>query len=357
MTVRRSSLLRLLVAAFAFAAVLVFSKGASAAEIFGTWRSTTGNVFEIHGSRHSDFKLTNRQTTGGTQLLRGNWVRGLEGTQFEYWDGQNRYTGTFDPRDANRIRVTSNSVVSWWQRDLNAPVVESRGSKIYGVWRSTSGNLFDITDAPGPGFEIYVMFNDGRRQRLRGSWIQGMRGSQFEYWDASQIRYEGTFNPTDPDRVRVTSNNVVSWWSRNGGAPAVVAAAPPPVAAAPAAPAYNCWQDGDPGCSRTKNGQHAMDRDAFNALQTSVRSASPHVFQMLDRFKTSIGNGYLTSRQLGVIVEMFKPHVFQMLDAVKAAAPKLVDPQNGAGISEKFSPHVFQGNDAAKAIAAQRGDP
>ena len=54
---------------------------------------------------------------------------------------------------------------------------------------------------------------------------------------------------------------------------------------------------------------------------------------------------------------MFKPHVFQMLDAVKAAAPKLVDPQNGAGISEKFSPHVFQGNDAAKAIAAQRGDP
>ncbi len=130
--------------------------------------------------------------------------------------------------------------------------------------------------------------------------------------------------------------------------------APPP----PPERRITCWQAGDPGCERTKDGKQPMDRDAFNALVASVRSASPHVFPMLERFKTVLGQNYLTSRQLAHVLDSFKPHVFIMLDVVKAGAPRLVDPQFGAGvISEKFSPHTMVGNDAAAVVSAQRGDP
>jgi hypothetical protein len=78
---------------------------------------------------------------------------------------------------------------------------------------------------------------------------------------------------------------------------------------------------------------------------------------MLDRVKTGIAGGYLTSRQLVHLLQLFKPHVFPMLDVVKVCAPRLVDPENGAGlVADAFRPHTNVGSQAAAIVAAQRGD-
>jgi len=325
---------------------------AEASEIFGTWRSSTGNVFEITGSRLGEFKLHVTYTNGAKTTLRGNWVPGLVGTQFQYFDGNTPLTGTFNPRDPDKVRVVTSETASWWQRDNGAPPVAS-SAKIFGVWRSSSGRLFEVNEAAGGGVGLLMTEASGRKLSLRGDWIKGLRGAQFEYWDSSR-RYEGTFNAQDPDRVRVTSGEVVTFWTRNGVTTTTAAVAPPVVTT----PQYICWQAGDPGCARTRDGRAPMDRDTFAAFVANVRAASPHVFPMVDRFRNGLSQGYLTSRQLALVLDSFRPHVFPMLDVVKAGAPKLVDPQFGAGvISEKFSPHTMVGNDAAAVVNAQHGDP
>jgi hypothetical protein len=117
-----------------------------------------------------------------------------------------------------------------------------------------------------------------------------------------------------------------------------------------------CWEAGDPGCGRTRGGLLPMERPAFDSLLGMVRGQKPHVFQMLETFKTGLGGQRLTCRQLGRLVQEFKPHVFQMLDAVKAAAPNLVDPQHAGEVTPHFQPHTFQMQDAAQIIGAQRAD-
>lgn len=117
-----------------------------------------------------------------------------------------------------------------------------------------------------------------------------------------------------------------------------------------------CWNDNDPGCGGTRGGHPPMSRAAFDSLMTAVRGAKPHVFPMQDVVKSMMGNQYLTSMQLGILVEEFKPHVFPMQDVVKVCAPKLVDPQNGGVVSAKFQPHVFPMQDVARLISAQSAD-
>lgn len=99
-----------------------------------------------------------------------------------------------------------------------------------------------------------------------------------------------------------------------------------------------------------------MEKTAFEAVLAAVRAQKPNVFPMQDTLKAAIANQYLTSMQLGILVDEFKPNVFPMLDVVKAAAPKLVDPQNGVSISAKFQPNVFPAQEAAKVIAEQKAD-
>lgn len=117
-----------------------------------------------------------------------------------------------------------------------------------------------------------------------------------------------------------------------------------------------CWNEQDPGCGSTRGGNPPMSRAAFDSLMTAVRGAKPHVFPMQDVVKSMMGNQYLTSMQLAVLVEEFKPHVFPMQDVVKVCAPKLVDPQNGGVVSAKFQPHVFPMQDVARLISAQSAD-
>ncbi|MFN3200340.1 MAG: hypothetical protein ACE366_18220 [Bradymonadia bacterium] len=115
----------------------------------------------------------------------------------------------------------------------------------------------------------------------------------------------------------------------------------------------DCWDKSDPGCHFVKNGKHPMGKAAWKGFLQSVKSSSPNVFQMLDQVKSVMGNNYITSKQLMVLVKQFKPNVFQMLDVVKACGPKVVDPQNGLGIGQPFQPNVFQAKDAVKVMSGQ----
>lgn len=117
-----------------------------------------------------------------------------------------------------------------------------------------------------------------------------------------------------------------------------------------------CWNARDPGCNHTKNGNYPMNKAAFDSFLSGVRGAKPHVYPMQDMVKSMIGNQYLTSLQLSLIVEEFKPHVYPMQDVVKICAPRLVDPQNGGVVSTQFKPHVFPMQDVAALISAQRAD-
>jgi hypothetical protein len=118
----------------------------------------------------------------------------------------------------------------------------------------------------------------------------------------------------------------------------------------------DCWNAADPGCLRTKGGNPPLGKVAFEGFLQAVRAQKPHVFPMKDTVEASLQSAYLTSQQLSVVIEEFKPHSQVMLDVIKLAAPRLVDPQNGAGVSAKLAPHTFLVQEAAEAISAQRGD-
>ncbi|MBI3071220.1 MAG: hypothetical protein HYY84_03745 [Deltaproteobacteria bacterium] len=333
--------------------------------IYGTWHSTSGNLFEIHSTDDGAFRMTMLTTNGTQSVMRGHWIAGLRGTQFQYFgpDGR-RYSGTFSGRDPNRVRVAGASQVSWWKRGATA--VAPRSSKLFGTWRSGSGNVFEIRNTNDGRFSLVVTFTDGRKSVMRGSWVRGFRGSRFQYHDADGHRYVAGFSSTDPDRVRVVSDDgTINWWRRSfatvqasdGESPSVERDDPyaTPVPTPAPAPTIVCWTADDDGCKRMKNGKFPMDQTAFRSFLKAVSSARPHVFSMKDRVRASLGNRYMTSLQLARLLDEFKPHVYVMLDVVKICAQRLVDAENGAGpIAEKFAPHTFVGNDAVKALGAER---
>jgi hypothetical protein len=328
---------------------LAAPRPALAADVYGTWKSTSGNVFEITDSRRGGFKLRLTYPNGTQEVLRGDWVPGMEGLQFNYWNRDNvQHVATFSRRDPDRVRVQVGTTVSWWQRVSHAVAVPAHKAKIFGFWRSSSGNVFEITEAHRGGFKLWVTMTSGKRMVLRGDWVRGLSGSQFTYWEG-KYQYTGTFSPDDPDRVRVVApGNVVTWWQRYD------AAAPPPP---PPPPPYDCWSAEDPGCYRTKAGFQPMDRAAYGAFYQHVAAARPHVFRMVERVKTGLGAGYLTVRQLANLLELLKPHIFPMLDVVKLCAPRLVDPEgNGALVAARFHPHRQVAADAAAIVNAQRAD-
>ncbi len=102
---------------------------ALAADVYGSWQSTSGNVFEITGSRRGGFKLRVTYPNGTQTVLRGDWVPGMVGVQFNYWDANTQYTATFNPRDPDRVRVVyGRGVTSWWKRYSHTVAVPAHSS-------------------------------------------------------------------------------------------------------------------------------------------------------------------------------------------------------------------------------------
>lgn len=203
---------RLVLAAALCSALLVTaSSEARAGTIYGTWSSTSGNVFEIPYSGGHGFDMILTYPSGQRVVLRAHWVAGMRGTQFTYRFGRFTYTATFSQSMGNRLRVVSSpgGQVSWWKRHRRA----SRSMLWAGTWRSTSGNLFVVPASRG-SFNIIIKHPNGTQRVVRAHWVAGMEGTQFYYY-FGRDRVTATFNARDRNRIRtVNSAGTVTFWTR-----------------------------------------------------------------------------------------------------------------------------------------------
>lgn len=291
---------------------------AEAASIYGRWRSSSGNEFHITPSG-SRLHLTVAFTNGAVKALSGRWVRGMGRTQFVYWDGSGSYTGTFSASDPGRIRVVSPSgAVTWWRRaHAHAP----GRSRIFGTWRSTTGNLFQVPAAGRRRFDLIVTHTDGRREVFMAHWVRGMRGSQFEYTTRG-VRYTGTFSPTDPNRIRNTnSSGGVSWWTRYyGGVPQ-----PPPRAYRRRFHPANSY----------RRAPLPMDSQAFGDLHRRVRSKS------FSRDKIAVislaaNHNWFSCSQVSQLLRSMS-FGRDKLSALRTLAPRIIDKSSAYSILDAFT--------------------
>ncbi len=83
----------------------------------GNWKSTSGNVFTVSARRGGPFNMIATYTSGKKAVLRARWVEGMEGTQFEYGQGKNLVTVTYNPENPGRVRVLDAAgKVFWWSQ-------------------------------------------------------------------------------------------------------------------------------------------------------------------------------------------------------------------------------------------------
>lgn len=176
-------------------------RGRGKAKIYGTWMSTSGNVFEIPRTRGRKFDMVVTYKNGRRGLMHGAWVPGMVGVQFTYTDGRYRYTGTFT---GGRVRVTAPGTTSWWRRHYR----RSHGMRAAGVWRSTSGNTFTVPAQRG-SFNIILTTPRGGKQLYRAHWVAGMEGVQFRYAGNT-----ATFNAASGRLRVVDTGGRVNFWTR-----------------------------------------------------------------------------------------------------------------------------------------------
>lgn len=201
MTAKRSAI------TFAMA-LFCFTASAEAERIYGFWRSSSGNKFEIPRGREGSFDLIMKAPSGKLSLMRGAWVEGMEGTQFTYGTGGAVNTGTFSNDDPHRIRVVpARGKATFWKRDRR----RSRAAMWAGTWKSTSGNVFTVAARRGGPFNIIRTSPKGRKAVIVARWVEGMEGTQFEY---GKPAVTVTYNPEARGRLRVVdSAGKVFWWS------------------------------------------------------------------------------------------------------------------------------------------------
>jgi hypothetical protein len=123
----------------------------------------------------------------------------------------------------------------------------------------------------------------------------------------------------------------------------VVVAAPPPgpgpgaVVVPPPPPAFAATDCGtgfdDPGCNFTRPNK-PMTRGELDALMAAMRNARWEA-QRVDALRENLGPRFLTARQLGMILDLFRQDPLK-LEAARVAVPRLVDPQNAAALTSRF---------------------
>ncbi|MBW2731444.1 MAG: DUF4476 domain-containing protein [Deltaproteobacteria bacterium] len=302
-----------------FCAAALFMGSAHAAEaasVYGSWRSSSGNVFTITQTG-AGFRLSATLTKGGRKVLHGNWVPGMRGLQFSYWDGV-KVIGTFRPGDPNRIRVRTPTTTTWWQR-MNSRRRAGQRATIFGPWRSTTGNLFDVSYKRARRFQLMLTATNGRREQMGGRWVPGMRGTQFEYHSRGR-RFTGTFRAGDPNRIRiVSSTGESSWWTRGRGARRGFSTARRTLKPVRPAPAV----------------RYAMRRAAFASLKSEVRR------QSMDRNKVGVvevaaRRNYVTCEQARQLLQLLS-FGRTKIKALRALAPRIVDRSNAHVILGVFS--------------------
>jgi hypothetical protein len=110
----------------------------------------------------------------------------------------------------------------------------------------------------------------------------------------------------------------------------------------PPEPAYrDCGTDRDPGCTLSRDGKYAMDRDAWRGFYQSLKS-QPNEITREEMTEKMLKRNYLTAAQLGLVLDLF-PNEITRLEVAKNAANHVVNPQHALGFSSKWHNSIFAG--------------
>jgi hypothetical protein len=110
----------------------------------------------------------------------------------------------------------------------------------------------------------------------------------------------------------------------------------------PPEPAYrDCGTDRDPGCTLSRDGKYAMDRDAWRGFYQSLKS-QPNEITREEMTEKMLKRNYLTAVQLGLVLDLF-PNEITRLEVAKNAANHVVNPQHALGFSSKWHNSIFAG--------------
>ncbi len=134
------------------------------------------------------------------------------------------------------------------------------------------------------------------------------------------------------------------------GNPGIQPPPPPPGYGQPPPPRRTCGSD-DPGCPLMRDGQYSMDRGAFDGFIGSLQN-NPSDLTRRDMAFSVLNRNYLTARQLGQLLSVFSSDLVKM-DVARAAAPRVVDPQNALGLASMFASSLQQ-RDFVSLMSQQR---
>jgi len=110
----------------------------------------------------------------------------------------------------------------------------------------------------------------------------------------------------------------------------------------PPEPAYrDCGTDRDPGCTLSRDGKYAMDRDAWRGFYQSLKS-QPNEITREEMTEKMLKRNYLTAAQLGLVLDLF-PNEITRLEVARNAANHVVNPQHALGFSSKWHNSIFAG--------------
>lgn len=91
----------------------------------------------------------------------------------------------------------------------------------------------------------------------------------------------------------------------------------------------------DPGCLMTRNGQLPMDGATFAGVLQTLR-AQRNTIVREEMAQKMFARQYVTTAQLGLVIDAFADHGITQLDVAKELAPRVVNPQHAMVHSTKF---------------------
>lgn len=118
-----------------------------------------------------------------------------------------------------------------------------------------------------------------------------------------------------------------------------------------------CWDPRDQGCSYTRDGHSPMGKEEWQTFLRGVQREQSNPFDMESAVKRGIEGRYMTSRQLGRLLDEFRPSDLTMLDIVKICAPRVVNPQRDREVVKRFSNSLIVRDVKAVMKAQERGEP
>ncbi len=274
-----------------------------------------------------------RSTPRGTQLVAMHSQRCLNVAGADSADGARFVQGDCGDRDHQLFDMRAVSSGNGYGPSTST-ATSSSGEPLVGEWRWFNGATISVR-------------SNGTLQgtnNQRGKWTREQNNRYVLTWDEGWID-RVLLSPDNRKLQGSNQNGTQISAERIGNAPSYESSASVDRERRDATPAQpdNRPQNGrrdcgtgndDPGCNMQHNGEYPMEGAAFNAMLTGIKSTQAEP-QRVNMVRSMVQNKWITSQQLGVIIEMFRSET-QALDAVKLAMSRVIDRDNLAGNVSKF---------------------